>query len=67
MKKLIITILLITCILSLKILKHKCNHDKMKRIRKYDSIPPDEESLDIRNLQNKTPRNMLISYDMTYF
>ncbi|EGR26906.1 leishmanolysin family protein, putative [Ichthyophthirius multifiliis] len=39
----------------------------MKKKYKYESIPPDLESLDIRHLQNKTPRNMLISYDIDHF
>ncbi|EGR26909.1 hypothetical protein IMG5_205610 [Ichthyophthirius multifiliis] len=67
MKILIITLLLITCILSLKVLKHKCQHDKIRKNQKYESIPPDQESLDIRNLQNLQPRNMIISYDMSFY
>ncbi|EGR26887.1 leishmanolysin family protein, putative [Ichthyophthirius multifiliis] len=39
----------------------------MKQKYKYKSIPPDMQSQDIRNLQNKIPRNMVISYDMSYF
>ncbi|EGR26907.1 leishmanolysin family protein, putative [Ichthyophthirius multifiliis] len=67
MKKLIITQLLITYIFCLQVLKHQCVHDKMKKIYNYESIPPDKEPLDNRNLQNKKPRNMEISYDMDYF
>ncbi|EGR32691.1 leishmanolysin family protein, putative [Ichthyophthirius multifiliis] len=67
MKQFLIILYLISCIISFRLLKHKCVHDQMKQKYKYKSIPPDMESLDIRNLQNKTPRNMVITYDMSYF
>ncbi|EGR27784.1 leishmanolysin family protein, putative [Ichthyophthirius multifiliis] len=66
MKKLILTFLLINFIFGLKVLKHKCRHDKIKQTQKYDSLPP-VESIDFRNLQNKKPRDMLITYDMSFF
>ncbi|EGR32492.1 hypothetical protein IMG5_081060 [Ichthyophthirius multifiliis] len=69
MQKLIIYLVLITFVFGLKVLKHECGHDKMKEISKYESIPPDpiEEFSDIRNLQTKKPRNMVITYNMDFF
>ncbi|EGR30052.1 leishmanolysin family protein, putative [Ichthyophthirius multifiliis] len=69
MQKLIIYLVLITFVFGLKVLKHECGHDKIKEISKYESIPPNsiEESSDIRNLQKKQPRNMIITYNMDFF
>ncbi|EGR26882.1 leishmanolysin family protein, putative [Ichthyophthirius multifiliis] len=49
MQKFIIIQLLITFIFGLKVLEHKCGHDKFKEISKYESIPldPVEEYSDI--------------------
>ncbi|EGR26888.1 leishmanolysin family protein, putative [Ichthyophthirius multifiliis] len=69
MQKFIIILLLITFVFGLKVLEHECGHDKFKQSYKYESIPqnPVEESSDVRNLQYKYPRNMLITYNMDYF
>ncbi|EGR29162.1 leishmanolysin family protein, putative [Ichthyophthirius multifiliis] len=69
MQKLIIFLLLITFVFGLKVLEHQCGHDKFKQSYKYESIPRDpvEESSDIRNLQTKQSRNMIITYNMDYF
>ncbi|EGR26889.1 leishmanolysin family protein, putative [Ichthyophthirius multifiliis] len=69
MQKLIIILLLITFVFGLKVMEHQCGHDKFKENYKYESIPQDsaEESSDIRNLQFKQARNMIITYNMDYF
>ncbi|EGR26891.1 leishmanolysin family protein, putative [Ichthyophthirius multifiliis] len=50
-------------------MEHQCGHDKFKEEYKYESIPSDsvEQSSDIRNLQFKQARNMVITYNMDYF
>ncbi|EGR33989.1 leishmanolysin family protein, putative [Ichthyophthirius multifiliis] len=60
----LLTLFLFTFIFFLNALQHQCYHDKLKKVSQYHSIPPDDEFLDVRNLQKKKTRNMVISYDM---
>ncbi|EGR33955.1 leishmanolysin family protein, putative [Ichthyophthirius multifiliis] len=66
MKKILIIILLTNYIFCLKVLQHNCVHNKIKQIYKYEALAP-LEPVDVRNLGNIQPRNMLISFDMNFF
>ncbi|EGR33990.1 leishmanolysin family protein, putative [Ichthyophthirius multifiliis] len=67
MNKYIILLFFIKYIFGLKALEHQCIHDEMYQSYQQESFPSDDQISDSRNLQNKKARNMVITYDMSYF